>query len=514
MKQKLLFILCICFCLRGFSQEASKDFTEVKNVTIRNIGAIKKNNVIKGYFNFYEFDKVDKNTRLFKLNLMDENMNTLGTKEIEGPKEWDLVSGAFDGTNFCFKFWDPKTKSFDVKVYDQSANEVNSNVTAINYKPTGMKPTMFKQIVGQELNVIDGVGVVDYTYNDPNDAFITTLTTADAQKSWTQTYEPDGKSKVMLPTFLNGNSDMVLTAVTRVDKGLYSTKTQNSIIANSVKDGSQLFDISTEFDDDTHVVPVSATFEGDKIIVIGLNYKKAKTFTSPPDGLAFLELDKTGNVLKSNFKTFDESLGQFLPMEGDKLAEGYYLYIHDIVKTKNNTNLVIAEKFKKSGGAGAVLTGLSMLSGSNAGFISLKLENMVAMEYDKDGNVIQAEEIPKALGSTGDFPSYMGFLSVYYLAAYAKVSGDMDYMYTTKNDDNSEVTFSYVDYDKLDNADKKSQNFGTIKYKAGKFTTDKVSIKKDKATWGQILPAKANHILQVNYYKKEKKLTMELVKLN
>jgi len=514
MKSKLLLVLLILFTVKAYCQEASKAFDQVKDVTIRNIGCIKKNNVIKGYYSFYEFDKVDKKTRLFKLNLMDDNMNALGTKEIEGPKEWELVSSGFDGNNFCFKFWDPKAKTFEIKVYDQQANEINSNVTTINYKPTSMKATTFKQAVSDELNMVDGYGSVDYTFNEPNDAFITTFTGPNSQKSWSNTYEPDGKSKVMLPTFLNGNGEMILTAVTRVDKGMYSTKTQNSIVGYSTTKGDMLFDVSTEFDEDTHVVPVNASFEDGKIIVIGLNYKKAKTFTSAPDGLAFIEMDRTGKILKSNFKTFDESMGQFFAMDGNKLDGGYYLYIHDVVKTKNNTNVIVAEKFKKSGAGSAVLTGLSMLSGSSAGFMKLQLQNMVVLEYDKDGNVMQGQEIPKAEGTTGNFPSYSGFLSIYLLATYAKFNGEMDYMYTTKSEDNSDIGFSFVDYDRLDDSADKTQNFGTIHYKNGKFTVDKVAIKKEKATWGRILPAKANHVLQVNYYKKEKKLTMDLVKLN
>ena len=512
--KKLLLAVFLLVCINAYSQDVSKAFDEVKEVTIRNIGCIKKNNIIKGYYNFYEFDKVDKKTRLFKLNLMDDNMNALGTKEIEGPKEWELVSSGFDGNNFCFKFWDPKAKTFEIKVYDQQANEINSNVTTINYKPGSMKSTQFKQAVSPELNMVEGYGSVDFTFNEPNDAFITTFTGPNAQKSWSNTYEPDGKSKIMMPTFLNGNGDIILMGVTRMDKGLYNTKTQNSLVAYSTTKGNLLFDVSTEFEDDNHVVPVNAVFEDGKIIVIGLTYKQAKTYTSPPDGLAFIELDKTGKVLKTNFKTFDESMGKFFAMDGNKLDGGYYLYIHDVVKTKNNTNVIVAEKFKKSGAGSAVLTGLSMLAGSNAGFIKLQLENMVVLEYDKDGNVLQGQEIPKAMGTTGNFPSYSGFLSVYLLATAAKFMGEMDYMYTTKNEDNSDIGFSFTDYDRLDNSDDKTQNFGTIHYKNGKFTVDKVAIKKEKATWGRILPAKANHVLQVNYYKKEKKLTMDLVKLN
>jgi hypothetical protein len=92
--------------------------------------------------------------------------------------------------------------------------------------------------------------------------------------------------------------------------------------------------------------------------------------------------------------------------------------------------------------------------------------------------------------------------------------GQMDYAYTLKSDDNSEITFSFTDYAKLDADAEKTQNFGQIKYKAGKISVDKIAIKKDKATFSYLLPAKANHVIQVSYFKKEKKMTMEMIKLN
>ena len=61
MKFKLLLIIFLAiFTINGFAQTATKAFNDVKNVTVRNIGIIKKNNIVKGYFTFYEYDKADK----------------------------------------------------------------------------------------------------------------------------------------------------------------------------------------------------------------------------------------------------------------------------------------------------------------------------------------------------------------------------------------------------------------------------------------------------------------------
>jgi len=512
MKFKLLLIIFLAIsATQSFAQNAAKAFSDVKNVTVRNVGIIKKNNIVKGYFTFYEYDKADKKNLVYKLNLVDENLNDLGTKEITGPKDWELVSSGFDGNNFCFKFYDDKKRTFELKVYNQDGVEVVSNPLKINYKPSSnSKYEMYQQMTNPELNIVESNGFVDYTFNDPNDAFIISYANGSTKNTWQQTYQPEGKSKVMLPTFLNGNDEVILTAVTRIEKGMYNTKTQHTVLASSAKTGAQLFDVSTEIDDN-HVVPINAIFENGNIVVIGLNYKSTKTLTSPPDGMAFLIFDKNGKLVKSNFKTFEETLGKFLPMEDHKLKDGYYLYIHDIVRTRKNTNLVVAEKFKKAVDAGGVA--LSLFS-SKAGPIKLQLENMVVMEYDLDGNLLQAKEIPKAKGSTGVFPSYTGFLTPYLLATVADIFGWMDYMYTVKSDDNGDITFSFVDYDRLDAGAKKTENFGQIKYHDGKITVDKIPVKNEKATFSRLMRASTNHVLQVNYFKKEKKLTMDMIKLN
>ena len=510
MKLKLLMLVCLgFFTLKTFSQDAPKVFDDVKSITVRNFGAIKKNNVIKGYFSFYEYDKVDKKTLLFRLNLLDENLNDLGTKDIEGPKDWQLISTAYDGNNFCFKFYDEKAKTMELKVYDNQANEVASSVVDLSYKPSNGKLQAYNELASHEVNAVENNGFVDYIFNDPNDAFIINYANGTTKKTWQQTYEPDGKSKLMVPNFLAADDEILLTAVSRIEKGLGNNKTDNSVLATNIKNGSQLFDIPTQFDDN-YVVPITAIFGDNKITLVGLNYKTAKTYSRAPDGMAFIEIDKKGSVLKTNFKTFEETLSKYLPIEDHQLEGGYYLYIHKIVPTNNNTNLVIAEKFKKV--ADGVGIAMMALGARGASAVKLDLQNMVVIEYDQDGNVVQAKEVPKGTG-TVSIPGAVT-QNPYLLATVANMLGWMDYMYTLKSDDNAQITFSYTDHDRLDADAKKTWNFGQIKYDNGKISVDKIPINNPKAEFTKLLPAKAGFALEVNYFKKQKQLSMNFIKLN
>lgn len=512
MKLRLLVIFLVFFTARAIAQSgAAKIFEEVKAVTVRNVGVIKKSNVVKGYFNFYEYDKVDRNTVLFKLNLMDENLNTLGTKEIEGPKTWQLLSSGFDGNNFCFKFYDPKEKMLELKVYNQEAKEVLSVEQEMIPKNNSLSYRMYAYNTKPELNILSDGGFVDYSFDNDDNSFITTYVNGSPKRRWQRSYPNGGDYKAIVPSFVGNNNEMMITFIARVNKGAYTTSSENFILATSIGGGGKIFEIPAIVDGKSFA-PVSVTFDSSRIIMVGLNYPNKDVLTGAPNGITFLELDMRGKVLKSKSQDFEESVGKYFPMENHKIAGDYLFYIHGIEKTKNNNFVLVGEKFrKKTSGGGVAVTILTQGSG---GFVRLELENMIVIEFSQDGQVLQAREIPKAKGYTPTFPSYSGFFPAYTLATLAGMMGWLDYMYTIKNEDRSEITFSFLDYEKLEEESKATQNFGQIKYKNGEITSDKIAIKNEKATFTHLFPAKAGYVLQMNYFKKKKQMTMDFIKLN
>jgi hypothetical protein len=118
--------------------------------------------------------------------------------------------------------------------------------------------------------------------------------------------------------------------------------------------------------------------------------------------------------------------------------------------------------------------------------------------------------------------SALPFMSAYNIAYQAKLNGDMEYLYFQKNDDKKEITLSYVEFSGLVDYSEGSKrrlpkNFVQTKLKNGVYTTDKVPVKIDdfkKSEFTRILPAKTGYVLEVNYYKKEKQLSLDFIKLN
>ena len=362
-----------------------------------------------------------------------------------------------------------------------------------------------------DLNILPNKGFVNFTFDNDENSFITTYVNGSPKKKWTRGYPNGGDFKAIVPSFIGNNDDMMITFIAKVNKGPYTTSSENFILASSLGSGGKIFEIPALVNG-KNFAPVSVSFDSTKIIMVGLNYPTKDVLTGGPEGLSFIELDLKGKIIKSQSQTFEENLGKYFPMENHKIAGDYLFYVHAIEKTKSDSYVLLGEKFrKKTSGGGAALTIVTQGSG---GFVKLELENMILIEFDKDGNVLQAKEIPKAKGFTPTFPSFLGFFPPYTLASTANGLGWLDYMYTLKNEDRSEITFSFLDYEKLEEDTKATHNFGQIKYKNGEITNDKVAIKNEKATYTHLYPAKTGYILQMNYFKKKKQMTMDFIKLN
>ena len=96
-----------------------------------------------------------------------------------------------------------------------------------------------------------------------------------------------------------------------------------------------------------------------------------------------------------------------------------------------------------------------------------------------------------------------------------KVYGWYDYSYTAVSSDKKQFNTAYVNYDKSIKKSEGSKSvIGTISYtKDQKIVTDKI-ILKTKPTIFWVLQAKPGYVAIFEYFKKEKKATLRLEKLN
>jgi hypothetical protein len=95
------------------------------------------------------------------------------------------------------------------------------------------------------------------------------------------------------------------------------------------------------------------------------------------------------------------------------------------------------------------------------------------------------------------------------IAKYLKMVGAFDYEFTTGDQDNSNFSVCYTDYE---HGDYKGSTFNAIHYNGKKLSTDKIELK-SKASMLRVFPAKGGSVMILEYFRKDKRLDFRLEKL-
>src|ERR1700754_4655527 len=92
----LLFFTLQLGMIPAFAQ-SKLSIENVYSVTLRNSGTIVAKEQIKGYFFFYQSDKVDKKTNEYTLQIVDENLNKLKDIKFTDSKNIALLESSYNG---------------------------------------------------------------------------------------------------------------------------------------------------------------------------------------------------------------------------------------------------------------------------------------------------------------------------------------------------------------------------------------------------------------------------------
>jgi hypothetical protein len=186
--------------------------------------------------------------------------------------------------------------------------------------------------------------------------------------------------------------------------------------------------------------------------------------------------------------------------EEGKIEGKGYIFLQDAVHTKEGRIYLAGEMFDRK------------VNGMDQG---IEIRDFVIVEINPDMNLndIRFFEKRKHYYSTGGM---MKTRNPDVLANYVRLGGNFDYQYLQKSDNNEAFTFYYSFLTEYGDKWKKYDKWlGTISKQASDsaYETDKISLKSD-ATYFQVLPAKAGHLLIVEYFSKAKKLDMRIEKFN
>lgn len=520
-------VFCIVFaalsCISTkISAQGKLDISNVYKVELKNQGAIITNSEVKGYFLFYISDKIDKKTYEYTLQILDENLNKVKDIRFEDSKKLSLLEASFNGINLMFEFFDGEEKSLVFRSYDFTGKQVAAYYRELDKKSFRFYAEQSSQskedTQNRTLFPVEGKGFISLipVRDEGKDyAYEVNYYRSDTKSQWT--FNPESDDKFEQAQFLGTNDSVAVMQVTH-KKSLLGGKYESWLVGLSLINGKQIFAFETENKDKYNFMPMNvATIAGENGFVLSGPYYNAgdNVVKDKSIGLGIWVMDNKGNIVKAKYDTWNTELSKFMDVKGNgKVDDLGYLFIHKIIRTSDDKIFAIAEGYKKQANAAGIAANVLVTGlGGRPGFsnIKLRITDIVVLEFDKDFDLKRATTYDKGDNSVA-MESGMEFMGPQTLAMLAKYVYDaFDYSYTQIPADRSGFVVGYNDYVKEDGY--KGGTFNTISYDAGKFTTDKINLNTSASSL-LVLPGKTGSVVILEYFKKEKKLSMRMEKMN
>ena len=145
--------------------------------------------------------------------------------------------------------------------------------------------------------------------------------------------------------------------------------------------------------------------------------------------------------------------------------------------------------------------------------IKMVIEDFYIFEFNQDFTLKDIKIFEKGKSNIA-LPQGFGLVSAQVIAQYLKYNNSFDFYFLQTQDDDEVVHIGYLDYDRMEKGESKESYFGALTYADGEFTKDKIVLERKRRTNIVVFPAKAGHILIMEYNRKEKVLDMRLEAIN
>jgi len=485
----------------------TQTLNDVTKFNPRYFNSIKdNNNEVAGYFIFFKTDKAPKGMAEFKLNIYDPEFNLVISKKMTESRMTRLVSANSNGTSILFRFFDPKLFKMKYKGYDFQGNLVITKSRTISDKyEKGVlaKPNPFADYTG--VLAIPGYGFAEYSMKklDKVNYQIKYLPETKGVRGWTKT----GKTgRVEVAQRITAINDLLISLVYSREKLLKAKDMEMHVVAHDVVSGAKKFDINlNNFEHNTIILGGEAAPDGENIILYGLDYPEDKKVSKKSVGLLKLLLNKDGELLDSKSLSWKNDFN--FKSEEDK--DFGNLHIHEFYTGANDNTFIIAEQFSLNGGLTA-LGSIAAAAGGGSPNVSFKIDDLLIIELNKDFKVVNVEVIEKSRNNftIAGIPA----ASITAIGMMAEAYGYFDYSFVQSKKRPGEFTVGYVDYERK-SGEKNGLVFGGVTYADGKYSIDKINLRKKKTTT-YIREAKPGYVSIVDYNRKEKTLEFRLEKIN
>jgi hypothetical protein len=500
-------VLCLMASL-SFAQKHSLE--DVISARLSGNGAIFKDNVVTGYFAFYQYGKKSGGKKSYQLNILDQNLTPLSNKKFTSEDRLSAMEAAYNGDLIMVKFYNASERQYELKTYNEKAEQVSSKTIAAKKMVNMYQSKPGADDDGENVTIVpvEGQGFVHYAIRREGGAFsetfseITFVPNDKTKKSWTWT-TPDADRVYEYGDILGSDGKNIYAVVTKRTK-VTSRDSEDFILAIDIATGKKAFEKSTE--DKKHALFVlnGLIDLNGNLRINGLYFDKdAKPAKDGSLGMFSMEMTATGEVVNRSYQSWEKDVAKFLSVSDKGKSKDFgFIYFHKFIQTSDGKTFAIGENYKPNAGASVAA---SVLSGNLS--LWYKIQDLYVFEFDPSFKLKDVKVFEKT-SSSFETEAMAG---PRLLGHYMKFLGAFDYSYTQLSGDKSTFNVGYIDYSR-EKGDR-GNYFGAINYDGNKFTTDKIKFEK-KSTWFQVYPAKPGHVMILEYYRKEQRLDMRIEKLN
>ncbi|MFT5513864.1 MAG: hypothetical protein ACI8SE_002275, partial [Bacteroidia bacterium] len=472
----------------------------------------------KGYFYFYFSEKVSRKNNAYEIVILNEDLEEKATNKIIEPKTTYLLEAAYNEKNILFKFYDVKSKMVSYRTMDPSG-ELSSKETrqANKNEILGYSNSINTDQENTNVQAINKSLFIDiHNFKDKQYKYSIEGLNNAGEIEWT--YTPTNQMKIEAGTYLGNSDDQIWIQVAK-SKGVMS-RDYTFDLTGITTDGEEEFRIPLQTSR-YNMLAHSATYkkENDEIVILGEYYDiKDKSMKSDSKGLFIKVITPDGSEISEDYISWSRDIGGMVSAEEKRDLGKYYVYFHKIIQTDDGKILAIGEQYKKQVSAGGIAMQILAASSGNvstdAGSMEIRIGNIIVIEIGEDYKLSDVDIHEKRV-STVNLPQGYGTVSQHLLAKVLKSEGLFDYAFTQNNDDNSVVTFAYIDREKVKGKMRKEAVVNFISYiKAeDEYTSDKLSLETEATSIG-FMPAKPGHVLIIEYYRKEGSMELRLEPIN
>ncbi len=490
----------------------------VLSVKLEKLGPIYQNKQVKGYFMFYQYDKVDKKTNDYLLKILDENLQPVGEQHIIGGKAMYVEDAAFDNNHILVKLVDPAEYLIKYIMYDENARELEKKDLVMDKKDFKVYMEISRTgLMGQNtVSAIEDVGFVSVSAQkfDKSGYSIEFLGRENGRKKYWK-YESPEEGMHQNAGFLAGNKDQIFSLVLK-RKNNMSNIIEIFFQAHSTQTGKRLFEVPLR-SGGTVMWPTNAFSEGGNILLTGAVFEDDdKLMKAKSQGLGLVVYSPAGKELKKKTITWEEA-GAKVKADGE-VKRPTSIYFHNVVKMPDGNFMFVGESYRRSANAGGIAMNALMMAGGGSPTVAsntkVMIDDIVMLEITPQMVLKDVHLYKKATNNAG-LP-YTDYASLALLGNIAKATGAFDYLDTQTDVENpNRFSINYTDYDKLEEGKggKKTTYYGTIIYNNGKYSVDKIPLPSGKSGERRVYPAKPGFAMVLNYDKKEKTINLELIKV-